>query len=83
MNQDLMVFILEKSPLKNKGWGVCRKPWSISLMLVHIGFLYFIEEVKLFISIVLVLIMSLKKLKDLSGIKTSKQAFFEYNQTIQ
>ena len=39
-------------------------------MLVHIGLLYFVKEVKLFISIVLVSNMFLKKLKNLSGIKT-------------
>ena len=39
-------------------------------MLVHIGLLYFVKEVKLFISIVFVLNMFLKKLKNLSGIKT-------------
>ena len=38
---------------------------------VHwIRLLYFVREVKLFISIVLVLNMFLKKLKNLSGIKT-------------
>ena len=39
-------------------------------MLVHVGLLYFVKEVKLFISIVFVLNMFLKKLKNLSGIKT-------------
>ena len=39
-------------------------------MLVHIGLLYFVKEVKLLISIVFVLNMFLKKLKNLSGIKT-------------
>ena len=43
----------------------------------------FCKKLKLFISIVLVLNMFLKKLKNLSEIKTSKQTFFEYNQTIQ
>ena len=41
------------------------------LLLVHIGLLYFVKEVKLFIWIALVLNMFLKKLKKLSGIKTS------------
>ena len=36
----------------------------------HIGLLYFVTEVKLFILIVLVLNMFLKKLKNLLGIKT-------------
>ena len=35
----------------------------------HIGLLYFVTEVKLFVSIVLVLNMFLKKLKHLLGIK--------------
>ena len=39
-------------------------------MLLNIGLLYFVKEVKLFISIVLVSNMFLKKLKNLSGIKT-------------
>ena len=39
-------------------------------MLVHIGLLYFVEKLKLFILIALVLVMFLKKLKNLSGIKT-------------
>ena len=51
-------------------------------MLVHIGFLYFLEKMKLFISIVLALKMFLKKLKNSLVIKTSKQIFLEYNQTI-
>ena len=46
--------------------------------LVHIGLLYFVTEMKLFISIVLVSNMFLKKLKNLSGIKTSKPTYFEY-----
>ena len=36
----------------------------------HIGLLYFVTEVKLFISVVLVLNMFLKKLKNLLGFKT-------------
>ena len=52
-------------------------------MLVHIGLLYFVKEVKLFISIVLVLNVLVKKLKNSLGIKTSKVKFFEYKQTIQ
>ena len=38
--------------------------------LVRIGLLYFVTEVKLFILVVLVLNMFLKKLSNLSGIKT-------------
>ena len=53
------------------------------LMLVHIGLVYFVTEIKLFISMVLVLNMFLKKLKNLSGIKTQKLTFFEHKQTIQ
>ena len=52
-------------------------------MLVLIGLFYFVKEVKLFISIVLVLNTFLKKSKNLSGIKTLKFTFFEYKQTIQ
>ena len=44
---------------------------------VHIGLLYFVTEMKLFISIISVL----KKLKNLLGIKTWKLTFFEYKQT--
>ena len=48
------------------------------------GLLYFAEEQQLlFISTVLVLNMFLKKLKNLSETKKSKQTFFEYNQTIR
>ena len=39
------------------------------VVLVHIRLLYFVTEMKLFISIVLVLNMFLKKLKNLLGIK--------------
>ena len=52
-----MMSILEIIYRKNKGW-------------VHSGLLYFITEVKLFISIVLALNMFQKKLKNLLGIKT-------------
>ena len=48
----------------------------------HWGLLYFVKEVKLFISIVLVLNMFLKKLKSLWDIKAWKLTFFEYKQTI-
>ena len=43
----------------------------------------FVTEMKLFILIVLVLNMFLKKFKKLLEIKTLQQIFFEYNQTIQ
>ena len=43
----------------------------------------FCKKMKLFISIVLVLNIFLKKLKNLLEIKTQKQIFFEYKQTIQ
>ena len=45
--------------------------------------LYFVTEVRFFISIALVLKTFLKRLKYLSPIKTSKLTFFEYKQTIQ
>ena len=52
-------------------------------MLVHIGLLYFVEKLKLFILIILVLSMFLKKLKNSLEIKTQKQTYLEYNQVIQ
>ena len=46
--------------------------------------LYFVTEVRFFFfSIALVLNTFLKRLKYLSGIKSSKLTFFEYKQTIQ
>ena len=53
------------------------------LILAHMGLLYFVKEMKLFISIAEVFNMFLNKLKSLSGIKTSKLTFFECKQTIQ
>ena len=44
-------------------------------MWAHIGLLDFVTEVKLFISVVLVLNMFLKKLNNLSGIKTIANIF--------
>ena len=44
-------------------------------MWAHIGLLYFVTEVKLFISVVLMLNMFLKKLNNLSGIKTIANIF--------
>ena len=44
-------------------------------MWAHIGLLYFVTEMKLFILIVLVLNMFLKKLNNLSGIKTIANIF--------
>ena len=54
-------------------------------MLVQIELLYFIKEVKLYISIVLVLNMFLKKKSrhKKSDLKTSKLTFFEYKETVQ
>ena len=49
----------------------------------QIGLLYFVEEIKLFISIASVLNTPPKKLNKLLGIKTSKLTFFECKQTIQ
>ena len=48
--------------------------------MIHTALLYFVTEMKLLIVIVLVLNMSLTKLKNLVGIKTSKLTFFEYKQ---
>ena len=53
------------------------------IQMIHIGLFYFVKEVKFLISIVLGSNMFLNKLKNLSGIKTSKLTFFEYKQTIQ
>ena len=53
------------------------------IQMIHIGLFDFVKEVKFLISIVLGLNMFLNKLKNLSGIKTSKLTFFEYKQTIQ
>ena len=47
------------------------------------GLLYFVTKMKLFILIVLVLKMFLKKFKNLLDIKTSKPMFFEHKQSIQ
>ena len=56
---------------KKKGWGRSNNYDEYTDNGVHwIRLLYFVREVKLFISIVLVLNMFLKKLKNLSGIKT-------------
>ena len=46
-------------------------------MLVLIGLLYFVEKVKLFISIVSVLNMFLWRLKYLLAVKTAKQKIFQ------
>ena len=56
---------------KKTGWGRRNNYDEYTDNGVHwIRLLYFVREVKLFISIVLVLNMFLKKLKNLSGIKT-------------
>ena len=55
----------------------------IMQMLVHTGLLYFIKKNELFILIVLVLNIFLKKSKNLSEIKTQKQIFFDYKKAIQ
>ena len=49
----------------------------------HIGLLCMQKIMKLFALIVLVLNMFLNKSKDLLDIKTSKQTYLEYKQTIQ
>ena len=48
------------------------------MMQAHIELLYFVTEMKLLISIVFVLNMFVKKLKNLLEIKAQKQIFFEY-----
>ena len=46
------VFSRNNLPKKNKGWGIRNKTLMNMQMLVHIGFLYFVAEMKFFISIV-------------------------------
>ena len=64
-----MVFILQTTCLKNKGWA-----YVINLdEYAHVGthwIALFCKKMKLFISIVLVLNIFLKKLKNLLEIKT-------------
>ena len=83
MNQDLYKFFQEIICLKEKKDGAYVINLDKYVDVGTIGLLYFETEVKLFIPIVLVLNMFLKKLKNLSGIKTQKLTFFEYKQTIQ
>ena len=52
-------------------------------ILGRIGFLYLLKLTKLFILIVLVLNIFLKKLINLLVIKKLKQAYLEYKRTIQ
>ena len=61
------VFSRDNLPKKNKGWDMRNKPWWICRRWYTL--VYFIREMKLFISIVLVLNMFLNKFKNLSGIK--------------
>ena len=76
------VFSKDNLPKKIKHGAYITNLHSMQV-LVSTGLLYFVKKAKLFIWIVLVLSMFLKKLKNLSEIKTPKQTFFEYNQTIQ
>ena len=82
MNQNLTVFILETTCLKIKDGAYVIHLDEHSGIGTHWVAL-FCTEVKLFISIPLVLSIFLKKLKILSGIETSKLPFFEYKQAIQ
>ena len=52
-------------------------------MLVHIGLLYIVKMIKLFVSIVFELNIFLKKLKTLLEVKISKQLFSEYNKKFE
>ena len=65
-----MVFVLETICLKKIEDGVYVINLHKYANVAHIGMLYFVTKVKLFISLVLVLNMFLKKLKNLSEIKT-------------
>ena len=70
INEDLMVFVLETICLKKIGDGVYVINLHKYANVAHIGMLYFVTKVKLFISLVFMLNMFLKKLKNLSEIKT-------------
>ena len=54
-------------------------------MLVHNGLFYLVEKLKLFILTVPkeIVNMFIRKLKNLLDIKSWKQTYLEYNQTIQ
>ena len=82
MNQNLTVFILETTCLKIKDGAYVIHLDEYAGIGTHWVAL-FCTEVKLFISIPLVLSIFLKKLKILSEIETSKLPFFEYKQAIQ
>ena len=70
INEDLMVFVLETICLKKIGDGVYVINLHKYANVAHIGMLYFVTKVKLFISLVFMLNMFLRKLKNLSEIKT-------------
>ena len=65
-----MVFVLETICLKKIGDGVYVINLHKYANVAHIGMLYFVTKVKLFISLVFMLNMFLRKLKNLSEIKT-------------
>ena len=70
INEDLMVFVLETICLKKIEDGVYVRNLHKYANVAHIGMLYFVTKVKLFISLVFMLNMFLRKLKNLSEIKT-------------
>ena len=70
INEDLMVFVLETICLKKIEDGVYVINLHKYANVAHIGMLYFVTKVKLFISLVFMLNMFLRKLKNLSEIKT-------------
>ena len=70
MNQHLMVFFQEINYLKKIKDGAYEINLDEYADVGTLGLLYFVTIMKLFISIVLVLNMFLKKLKNLLGIKT-------------
>ena len=69
MNQELMLFSRNNLPKKIKD-GTYVINLDEYADVGNIGLLYFVTKMKLLISIVLVLNMFLKKLKNLLGIKT-------------
>ena len=70
INQDLMAFMLETICIKKIRDGAYVTNLDEYADLGTQGLLYFVTDMKVFISIALVFNMFLKKLKNLSGIKT-------------
>ena len=78
MNEDLRVFFSRNNlPKKIKDGAYIINPDEYADVGTH-WIALFCKKMKLFISIVLVLNIFLKKLKNLLEIKTQKQIFFDY-----